>query len=557
MRPRRFTGAVIACCAVLAAVLGLAAYQGAAPASAARRPAAAPGGSAAPAADGGQQIAVAAYIHPGADREAWNRLIEAPSSKVSVLVVNVLNGPDHQRNAQWADVIQRAHASGKRVIGYVPTGYLGQVDAGEKAFRTRLGSTEVADWIAQVQHDVAAWYELYGSSIDGIFFDEAHNECGFADEYAELNQFVKRHHPGALTVLNPGTAVQQCYENAADVLLTFEGAYQNYREDAADENLRYRALDWQPEDPGKIWHILYDVPADRIQEVTALARERGAGFVQITDDVMDNPYDTLPAESYWSALVDAVPGGEPAVAEPEPRGGEGPAPATPAGFGAAETDYTSTRLRWSAVADAARYNVYLDGELAATLPAPYTAVTIGGLEPEERTYRLHVTAESRTGAESEPTAAATVTTLALPDGQRIANVRVTASDETITVSADFLTPFAFQRVFLPAESAGADTPCWTIDYDQAGYVCAVYLVENGRLFVYAGEDVSGRRQWTWRQIGTAQPQVDGRYTYTWTIPRQSSGPAVQGDAVVVQGEGYAPLTNIFQPCPAGEGRCGP
>lgn len=72
-----------------------------------------------------EQIALASYVNPLADPVAWDRMIAYPSNKVSVLVANVLNGPDTTVNEDWAKVIDRAHASGKRILGYVRTGYLG------------------------------------------------------------------------------------------------------------------------------------------------------------------------------------------------------------------------------------------------------------------------------------------------------------------------------------------------------------------------------------------------------------------------------------------------
>lgn len=48
------------------------------------------------------------------------------------------------------------------------TGYLG---VSQQQFTTRLGSTNLADWTAQIERDVDMWYDLYGSSIGGIFFD--------------------------------------------------------------------------------------------------------------------------------------------------------------------------------------------------------------------------------------------------------------------------------------------------------------------------------------------------------------------------------------------------
>lgn len=75
--------------------------------------------------------------------------------KVSILVANVLNGPDSKVNDAWATVISDAHDSGKLVLGYVRTGYLGK---SQQKYQTMLGSTDLADWMAQIQTDVELWY---------------------------------------------------------------------------------------------------------------------------------------------------------------------------------------------------------------------------------------------------------------------------------------------------------------------------------------------------------------------------------------------------------------
>ena len=142
-------------------------------------------------------------------------MIGYPSDKVSVLVANVVNGPDYIVDTSWLGVITRAHAAGKRVIGYVRTGYLGLVD--KPAYATRLGSHDLADWVAQIQGDVDLWYQLYPGLIGGIFFDEGWNECGPDNQYSELYRFItettKRKYPGAFTVLNPGATMPQCFEH--------------------------------------------------------------------------------------------------------------------------------------------------------------------------------------------------------------------------------------------------------------------------------------------------------------------------------------------------------
>ena len=71
--------------------------------------------------------------------------------------------------------------------------------------------------------------------MNGIFFDDVMNTCGpttgsdeYAKDYRFLSSTVHTAHPGSLTVLNPGVTVPQCYEDAGDVLLTFEGPASDY-----------------------------------------------------------------------------------------------------------------------------------------------------------------------------------------------------------------------------------------------------------------------------------------------------------------------------------------
>ena len=130
-------------------------------------------------------------------------------------------------------MIHATALNGVKVVGYVDTGYLGTTGQ-----RTRLGSSAIIDWISQIERDVDAWYAFYGADLSGIFFDQGQNACGptatsqdWALLYGQLDAYVKRAHPGALTVLNPGIAVPQCYEHSADVLVTFEGSYEAYTND--------------------------------------------------------------------------------------------------------------------------------------------------------------------------------------------------------------------------------------------------------------------------------------------------------------------------------------
>ncbi|HEY6797592.1 MAG TPA: spherulation-specific family 4 protein [Kineosporiaceae bacterium] len=505
----------------------------------------------------GQQIAVAAYTHPKADRAAWDRMIGADSHKMSVLVANVLNGPGSQRVDEWGAVIDRAHVSGKKVIGYVDTGYLGLADNR----RTRLGSPAAEDWIAQIEQDINAWYRLYGSSIDGIFFDDGYNECGANNavprNYQEINNYVKRHHPGGLTVLNPGTVVPECYKDSADVLLTYEGSYDGYLGRASNPALNYQGLSWTPTSPSKIWHIIYGVPSSGITQVAQTAKDRGAGYVEITDDVMPNPYDQQPGADYLAAEQGAVAGGTPPAAPPTPYTSRGREVAANTGPGGRllGSDYTSATIAWSSATGAARYVVSVNDQAVATLPASMLQTTIGGLDPGGKTYRIDVTAQDADGNNSAPGGGISVTTLSLPGGKPVTNVKVAIGATSTTYSADFLVPYSFHRVYVwgwdVASRPHPDNPCWPVNYNGGGYVCTDALVENSTYLTYAGTS-STAPAWSWNPIAYTPPTVDG-YTYTWTVPAGHANSSLHLDQFVIQGEGYAPLTNVFSPCPTYNG----
>ncbi|WP_200812268.1 hypothetical protein [Streptomyces sp. 3213.3] len=58
--------------------------------------------------------------------------------------------------------------------------------------------------------------------MDVVFFDDGYNACGAGNQFPAVheavNQYEEVHHPGARTVLHPGTVVPPCYEDSADVL---------------------------------------------------------------------------------------------------------------------------------------------------------------------------------------------------------------------------------------------------------------------------------------------------------------------------------------------------
>ncbi|KAG2019298.1 hypothetical protein GB937_005212 [Aspergillus fischeri] len=492
----------------------------------------------------GQQIALALYVNPLADPVAWDRMIAYPSSKVSVLVANVLNGPDTTMNEDWAKVIDRAHTSGKRILGYVWTGYLGQ---SQQAFETQLGSADLANWVSQIQTDVDLWYQLYPSKISGIFFDEGWNDCGPDNLYADLYHFItnaiKRKHPRAFTMLNPGATMPQCFEHSADTLMIFEQSYDTYMNNYVPNP------GWTPKDPRKLWHIIYSVPEADAGKVAALALKRGAGLIHITNNLLPSPYDTLPDEAYMKAITDIIKGGGPDVADPTlyPAGGHAAFPPGPLSVTA--SDYSSVSLKWdiSNREPPHAYAVYRDGNEVARLPGIMSRVIISNISPGS-SMSFTVRAIGTDGKETRDSNSMAATTQSLPNNQAVMNVRVSKSATSTTIQADFLVPYAFMRVYLTDPNTHCQIPVWLINFNAGNFIYTHYMVENEVLYKYSGANLTEGQTnypWAWSSKGAAPVKRDG-YTFTWTLPVGTN--TTDSSYFSVQAQGYGSLTNVFHPC---------
>lgn len=223
-----------------------------------------------------QRIAVPSYFYPGA---LWGRLIVAAPT-VGLAIINPDSGPGAVPNADYVAQVAKARAAGITVLGYVYTGY------GNRAQSAVLA-------------DIGRYYSWYG--VDGVFLDEASTDCARLPYYRALHADIKSRGGAAKVVLNPGTQTNECYMAAADILLTFENTYAVY-------NSGYSAPAWVRNYPAdRFWHLVYATGnAAQMQRAISLSKSRNAGWVYVTPDKLPNPWDTLPAQSYWSAELTAV-----------------------------------------------------------------------------------------------------------------------------------------------------------------------------------------------------------------------------------------------------------
>lgn len=340
-----------------------------------------------------QHTADPAYFYPGNSPDLWPQLSQT-NPITGIAIANVSNGPNIISDSNYATAIQQAHNAGVKVLGYVDTGYFG---AAPSLRQTRLGQTDVNSWTTQIEQDVNTWYSFYGADgLDGIFFDDGQNVCGTNNQYVTLYtdilNYVKRTHPGAYVIANPGTAVPQCLQNIADTLLTYENNYDCYTNDSScPTGAGYTALAWNPVDPQKIFHAVYGVPSASLASASALGKQRNAGYVFFTDAGLPNPYGVLPTYLQQEAS-DALPGG---TSDTTP-------PTAPDTLDTVNVGATWAILNWGPSTDyhgsgVVGYDIYQNGVKITSVPASSNPqVTITGLLPVTN-YTFTATARDAAG----------------------------------------------------------------------------------------------------------------------------------------------------------------
>jgi len=194
------------------------------------------------------------------------------------------------------------------------------------------------------------------------------------------------------------------------------------------------------------------------------------------------------------------------------------------------------------------------------MPASLTRGTVGMLKPGTSGISFEVkTILSSGGGGASKLLNANMRSL--PAGSSITSVSYRTDGDMVIYTADVLVPYAFVRLFIggPHKAVGADAG-WPIDagmsipklledaLPHAQYKLVNYLVEGNDFYSgfyeYTGAYVEGvgNADWTWAPHGTA-PQSQSGYTYTWNVPL--GGTDALPDEYAIQGQGYAPIQNVF------------
>jgi len=221
-----------------------------------------------------QKMAVPAYFYP---ISYWPQLEDA-APIVGLAIMNPASGPGTTVDPTYVSVIQSAQASGVTIIGYVTSSY-----------GTRPLATVKAEIGKYIQ-----WYH-----VDGIFIDEASNDCAKRSYYKNLYNSIKARDAQLQVVINPGTNTQECFMAATDIVINFENTYAVYR--------TWSPSGWESKYPAsRFWHLVYGANEAQMQRAIALSKQRNAGWVYVTNDVLVNPWDTLPADPYWTNELNRI-----------------------------------------------------------------------------------------------------------------------------------------------------------------------------------------------------------------------------------------------------------
>jgi hypothetical protein len=217
-----------------------------------------------------QKVAVPSYFDPGS---LWTQMGNGAPT-VGLAIINPDSGPGTSKDQSYVNQVTATKAKGIAVIAYVSTAYAGTEDA--------------ARTLAAAKKDVDTYYKWY-PNISGIFVDEVPTDCASRNSYYKpLYNYIKG--KGGMVVLNPGIDTSECYISAGDIIVNFEDVYSNY--------VNWTPTSWVSKYPAnRFWQIVYNTSQANMSNAIMLSKGRNAGWIYVTDDGGDNPYDTLP--SYW------------------------------------------------------------------------------------------------------------------------------------------------------------------------------------------------------------------------------------------------------------------
>ncbi|MEQ1891844.1 MAG: spherulation-specific family 4 protein [Planctomycetota bacterium] len=228
------------------------------------------------------RVLVPAYFYP-VPGSPWDRLdLVAERHPALVWAIgNPASGPGASPDPTYVATFADFRRRGGRLLGYVTSSY---------------GAKPVATLAAEAD----LWVQWYG--VDGIFIDEMDNAPGAHESYyATVYSTLTLAHPSAKIVANPGVATTLDYLDGAvgrcaDTLCIHENS---------TPFLSWNADPWVATRPRREFYALpYATSAADWPAYVTHAFQQNVGWFYTTDDVLPNPWDTLPV--WFETMVDTI-----------------------------------------------------------------------------------------------------------------------------------------------------------------------------------------------------------------------------------------------------------
>jgi hypothetical protein len=255
---RRAVILVLAAMAVIAAAVACTARPAAPPS---------PGGPDATGSAGCWQLVVPAYFYSSA---TWAQAADSKPPPSNIILDISGLGAGNEPDEHFQAIVRQVRSRGIKVLGYIST-----VDGHRPT--------------AQVEAEVRNYKAWYG--VTDIFLDRVSGTEPEANYYRQLASYIHRFSAGSSVWLNPGQYPDQNYMSIGDVVMVFEGTYDQY--------LSLSVPGWADRYPAsRFAHTIYATPGSDLSRILQLATSRRAGHVYVTDGTGSNPYDGLP--DYWA-----------------------------------------------------------------------------------------------------------------------------------------------------------------------------------------------------------------------------------------------------------------
>jgi hypothetical protein len=236
---------------------------------------------------------------PGGAGDGWAAMAAAARTVSITAIFNPDSGPaSGPANQAYANAFTQLEGNGGKVVAYVWT------DNGEEP-------------IVTVESEISTYISQYGNLINGFMLDGMLVTPSTLSYYQNLDSYIKGLSSSYTIIGNPGQPylnglAPADYLSVADIYNIFEGPNSAPSGSPGYNTFPYGQTWYQSFPSDRFSNTVSDVPADTdnssessaMLSDVALAAQRDAGYVYITDLTGSNPYDALP--SYWNQEVTTV-----------------------------------------------------------------------------------------------------------------------------------------------------------------------------------------------------------------------------------------------------------